>query len=188
MRLPGLAELAESSPESVNADSRQTIIARFEKLIQELDEFAETSTLFETDTTHPNHLTTWFSSDSHIGNAYSFRTWRSTNLYCTWAMIRLYALLELQRLYLINVPGTPNESTIPESRCHTKIEAEIEQNLDHVCRGIPAQIGVQPHSLGMICSLLMLPTTASLLSSRGRIAEARWCNDVLEWLKHLGFR
>ena len=181
VRFPGLTKLADESLFRLNEQLRQHCLLQFESFIQDLDDFSMRSWPAAIETaTGEDASYTWSTRNSNLGAAYVFSNWRSANMYCTWAFVRLYARLESKRL-LHRAPHLDRELS-------QEIEADIERNLENLCRAIPSQIGALPHSFGSICSVGMLAVVATLLQNRGRLKEAAWCKGVFERLRSEGFR
>ena len=187
MCFPGLVELADFSVKRRDERSRREVLAQLECLINELNDFATRS--WPTNSDFPTQAETLdfdecLIPNANLGSAYHFSTWRSANMYCTWAMISLFTRIELQRL----LRSSPRNMLMPEHKQRIdEVEADIVHNLENLCRGIPSQIGRHPHSMGIVCSMGMLDVASKLLEHRGRVAEAEWCRSVLERLSSHGF-
>ena len=188
VHLPGLSELADDSLKRGDDLSIQHVLVQFENLIQELDAFATRlwPTTFDSPAqAQPQDSLEGLTSESNMETIYNFSTWRSANMYCTWAMVRLFTRLESQRL-LLHAAG---DTLIPEhGHRQEEVEADIVRNLENLCRGIPSQLGSRPHTMGIICSMGMLEVASQLLEERGRLAEAASCKSVLNRLRNDGFR
>jgi hypothetical protein len=188
VHLPGIVENADDSLERGDDRSIQNILVRFECLIQELDGFAARLWPVTFDSSARAQLQDsreWLSSKAIPGYAYNFSNWRSANMYCTWATVRLYTRLESQRLLL---RASHNALTPNNRQRQEEAEADVVRNLEDLCRGIPSQLGSRPHTMGIICSMGMLEVASELLENRGRVVEAAWCKSVLDRLRNDGFR
>ena len=191
VRFPGLIELADHSIRECDECLRQEMIAELENFIKDFDHFATQTwpTAPYTDSlSDPDHFVSRLFPESSLGRPYSFTTWRTTSTYCTMSTVRLYSLLELQRLQRHNFRTLNSEPMATDAFRMLQVEADIEHTIENVCRALPAQIGAPSHSMGIICSLKTLSVLARLLEKRGRFEEAGWCRSVWQHLRDDGFR